>query len=858
MGIKTLKHGNFKRARDYFQLALNEAKQSGNKEFTGTGTVYFNLGGAYRRLSEFRKAIEFYQLSLPIAIETGNKDLKGRVYCNLGCAYASLGEFRRAIEFYQLSLPIAIETGDKGLKGTVYNNLGGAYRRLSEFRKAIEFCQLSLPIAIETGNKDLKGNVYSNLGCAYESLGDEFRKAIEFYQLSLPIAIETGNKDLKGNVYNNLGCAYESLGEFRRAIEFHQLTLPIAIETGKKGLKGTVYNNLGGAYNSLGEFRKAIEFYQLSLPIAVETGDKDLKGTIEVYNNLGVVRGSLGDFRKAIDFFQLSLHIAIETGNRNFEGSVYTNLGHAYESLSDVRRAIEFFQTGLNILTETGNKVSAAACYYNLARLLFRDGDFFKAEESCKSSIKLFEEIRALLQGKDVWKIMFRDTYNKPFTLLRQVQLQQGKILEALFTAEGGRAQALMDLMKSKYNVRKSILSPSEQDMELKMSISSLISSPTLFLAEDETFLSFWLLLNGKRCQMMLKKINGNLTSLIYQTYEKIGVRTGVRCKPLTSEQDDESAALKTLYDLVIAPISHLIKSDELIIVPDRLSFLIPYAALVGQHSRYLSETLRIRLAPSLTSLRLLKECPEGYHSASGALLVGNPWVETVRSKDNKPFPQLPGAEQEAKMIGQIINIKPLTGKDATKDQVLRRLNSVSLVHLAAHGCKENGEVILSPNLADAVRPKEEDFLLTMTDVLNVQLRAKLVVLSCCYSGRGEIKAEGVVGIARAFLGAGARSVIASLWALSDEATLEFMKHFYEHLVAGESASKSLHHAMKWMRQSEEFNAVKYWAPFVLIGDDVTLNFESMKGEALPLNFGRTLITCQGMRNKNFNLCLLD
>ena len=62
-----------------------------------------------------------------------------------------------------------------------------------------------------------------------------------------------------------------------------------------------------------------------------------------------------------------------------------------------------------------------------------------------------------------------------------------------------------------------------------------------------------------------------------------------------------------------------------------------------------------------------------------------------------------------------------------------------------------------------------------------------------CYSGRGEIKAEGVVGIARAFLGAGARSVIASLWALSDEATLEFMKHFYEHLVAGKSASKSLH-----------------------------------------------------------------
>ena len=392
-----------------------------------------------------------------------------------------------------------------------------------------------------------------------------------------------------------------------------------------------------------------------------------------------------------------------------------------------------------------------------------------------------------------------------------------------------------MDLMKSRYDVSKSSWSSSEQDRELIMSISSLISSPTLFLAEEKhdfkTSLSFWLILNGQQCQMMRKKINGDLTSMIYQTYENIGVRTGVRCKPLISQQDDESATLKTLYDLVIAPFSDLINGDELIIIPDRASFLIPYAALMDQKSRYLSETLRIRLAPSLTSLRLLAQCPEGQHSTSGALLVGNPWVETVRIKDSKPFPQLPGAEKEAKMIGQILNTQPLIGKKATKDQVLSRLNSVSLVHLAAHGCRETGEIILSPNVADAERPKEEDFLLTKADVLGVQLRARLVVLSCCYSGRGEIKAEGVVGIARAFLGAGARSVIASLWALSDEATLEFMKHFYEHLVEGKSASKSLHQAMKLMRESEEFNAVQYWAPFMLIGDDVTLNFEPIKGE---------------------------
>ena len=233
-------------------------------------------------------------------------------------------------------------------------------------------------------------------------------------------------------------------------------------------------------------------------------------------------------------------------------------------------------------------------------------------------------------------------------------------------------------------------------------------------------------------------------------------------------------------------------------------------------------------MAPSLTSLRLLAECPEERHSTSGALLVGDPWIETVRLKSGeqlKRYFQLPGAEDEVKMIGQILNVEPLTGKNATKDQVLSRLNSVSLVHIAAHGSAERGEILLSPNLGKSEPPDEKDFLLTMADVLKAELDAKLVVLSCCHSGRGKIKAEGVVGIARAFLGAGARSVIASLWAIDDDATLVFMRHFYEHLVKGKSAGNSLHQAMKWMRESDDFNAVMDWAPFVLIGDDVTLNF---------------------------------
>lgn len=177
-------------------------------------------------------------------------------------------------------------------------------------------------------------------------------------------------------------------------------------------------------------------------------------------------------------------------------------------------------------------------------------------------------------------------------------------------------------------------------------------------------------------------------------------------------------------------------------------------------------------------------------------------------------------------MIGRILKLSPLTGKKATKEEVLRRIAEVALVHIAAHGKMETGEIALAPNPTRTSKiPKEEDYILTMADVLEVQLRARLVVLSCCHSGRGKVTPEGVVGIARAFLGAGASSVLVSLWTIDDEATMEFMRSFYQHLADGNSASVALHLAMKCLRGSQRFGAVKYWAPFVLIGDDVTIEF---------------------------------
>ena len=187
------------------------------------------------------------------------------------------------------------------------------------------------------------------------------------------------------------------------------------------------------------------------------------------------------------------------------------------------------------------------------------------------------------------------------------------------------------------------------------------------------------------------------------------------------------------------------------------------------------------------------------------------------RGRLNKKFVPLSGARKEAEMIGRLLGVTPLLGQHATKHAVLDRIKSVSLIHIAAHGNAERGEIALAPPGSTPGVPQEDDYLLKMSDISQVQVRAKLVILSCCYSGRGQTKVEGVVGIALAFLGSRERSVLMALWALEDRATEQLMSRVYENLVRGESASESLHEAMKWMRDNG-FTKVSEWAPFMLIG----------------------------------------
>ena len=809
--------GDYQKAIDYHGKHLKIAQEISDRG--GQGRAYGNLGNVYQSLCDYQKAIEYHEKHLKIAKEIGDRAGEGAAFGDLGNPFQSLGDYQKAIEYQEKHLKLAIEDRDRAGEGTAYGVLSYTYRSLGDSQKAFEYTENHLKIAIEDGDRTGEGTAYGNLGHIYRSLGD-VRKATEYAEKHLKIAEEVGDWAGEGRAYENLGNTYQSVGDYEKAIECHEKHLKIAKEIGARAEEQRAYGNLGSAYQSQGDFQKGIAYDESILKIGREIGDWAGEG--RVYGHLGNAYKSVGNYQEAIKYHEKRLTIAVDIGDRAGEGGTYGDLGNCYQSLGEYQKAIEYHEKHLKIAKEIGDRAGEGRAYHNIGYGYLLLEQLENAGDNFVSSVKTFNAVRSCLKAKDHWKIKFRELYEQTYTGLWKSLLRSNKVDEALFAADQGRAQTLSDNLLIQYKLPVSL---SAATIDTKETISRLLtelSSPTLFLAIEGLTINIWFLRRGKEIAYRQGWIDGDrrdkdpIRVLVETAVKDIRAEINVKCEDRSFGEHDDP--LKPFYDAVIGPILDLLgpEDDELVIVSDGVLCFTPWAAVI--------KSISIRTVPSLTSYQLISSVPEGYHQKTGALLVGNPYLKELKVAR----PDMPYAQKEVEMIASIFNTRPLTGKQATKAEVMRRMSSVGVIHIAAHANKHTGEIALSPNPGWTSKfPEIKDYILKMSDVQATNLRARLVVLSCSFSGRGRIfKGEGVVGIARAFLAAGARSVLVALWAIDDEATMVFMKSFYQHLKEGKTASAAVYQSMKSLRESKKFNKMGYWAPFQLIGDDVKIEFE--------------------------------
>lgn len=301
----------------------------------------------------------------------------------------------------------------------------------------------------------------------------------------------------------------------------------------------------------------------------------------------------------------------------------------------------------------------------------------------------------------------------------------------------------------------------------------------------------------------------------------------------------------KTLYQILIQPIFESVNAKRFIIVPDDVLNLLPFDALQNSDGRYLLQSRVISYAPSATVLDALRrrhqeQVPSrpflgvgdvAYENQGGVVHRMSPSDTLKGSLEREladfsgvPLHDLPQTRQELQTIGKIIgkNAEILLGTTATESAFKREpLGQFRVLHLAVHGFADPQYPERSALVLGADPTAGEDGLLQVREIKRLRIRAELTTLSACDSGVGKLQGEeGVSGLAEAFLAAGSRAVVASLWSADDTFASALMERFYQHLAHGEATSTALRGAKldlltKYGAQVSPF----YWAAFVAIGD---------------------------------------
>ena len=854
--------GDYKKTRQYHEKALAINKETCDRN--GEASSYLNLGTVFQPFGECQKAKECLEEALSIAKEIGNREVEGLAYGNLGNVFRYWAEYARAKEYFGKALAISKEIGDRDGEASSWANLGVVFHLVGEYEKAIQYHEKALAINNIVGDKNLEVSCYGNRGAVFQLLGD-YEKAREYHEKALTKQKEMCDKSGEASSRGNLGILFESVGEYEQAKENYEKALAINKEIGDRNGEAACYENLGTLFQSLGKYPSTNESLQRALAIRKEIGDR--RGEASTYGNLGVLFLFLGDYDEAKGYHKKALAIRKDICDRKGEALDYLNLGTVFQFLGEYDEAEEYLRKGLSISEEIGHVEKQFSLLCKIAWVKVLKGTIQEALSYLLSGIQKYENLLGFLRDNDRFKISLTDKYVSCYWLLSALFCAIGNPKHALYVLELGRARALAYLMSAQYSVENQISAKPQTWVVVARIMDNECNSTCLYVSYSCRNICLWILKANRVVHLrrsefqenemnndngLVRKLDDFFVNEIFRWFrilpeghcEDRSLKS-FQSEPKTCEKDSHETSrfgkddqnylepkvnLSLFYKLIIAPVADLLDGSEIIVVPDRSVYNIPFAALQDENGKYLSETFSIRVVPSLTTLKLIHDSPADYHSQTGALIVGNPDVGEVHFKGRLTYiSRLPCAENEAKTVGERVGVKPLIGQQATKQAVLEAINSVSLIHFAAHGDATRGEIALAPSLRiPNMIPQEEHYLLTMSDISKVQLRAKLVVLSCCHSARGQIKAEGVVGIARSFLGSGARSVLVALWALEDTATEQFMCRFYEHLVCGESASESLHEAMKWMR-SNGYSEVRQWAPFMLIGDNVRFDFGKLK-----------------------------
>jgi CHAT domain-containing protein/tetratricopeptide (TPR) repeat protein len=835
------------------------------RDRSGEAKTLHNIGLAFNGQYAFDSALVYYRKALPVFREVGNGTGEATTFMNIGHVHNSAGRRDSALTYFAQAVPIWRRVGNRSREAITLNNIGVLHNGLGRPDSALAYHLRALPVQREVSDSAGEAMTLGNIGFTHYGVGRS-DSALAYYSQVLVLWRALRNGMGEATALNNIGSVYLNVGRPDSALVYYMKALPIRREVGDRTGEAATLHNLGVVHSRLGRADSALAYYMQALPVAQSVRNKASEA--RTLANIGDVHRSVGRLDSALVYYRRALPVLREWGDRAAEGSTLHNIAVAHRELGRPDSALVYYSQALAIQRAVRNRSTEAVTLGNMASLF----QHHLPRREISTAVAYYDSAAAVLAtiaghaGGDQNRLSFAEQgfsvsvfrqWALAWLALRDTVGQESSSLAALVAVERGRARSLLDFMRRATpqlqvtrNQGTDVALPGgdlvvegkalvQTLMRNAGALSYLITPDTLlvwFVAPSGAIEVFRTAVNEQRLASEVAAIRAGLGADSAAVRARVSLRAMPDLEP--HEPVSISAESRTNYERALASLSRLLlppdllsrlrAGSELVIVPHGVLNLLPFAALeIDTPGRPLGITYSLRYTPALATLAQLSQGSRrtGEQSTGSSLIVGNPAMPSVPSGMGSAIilGDLPGAEAEAQWVAERVGSPLVRGVAATEAEIKLRLPNASLVHMATHGYAYSSEA-RAPDSFIALAPTPgEDGLLTVAEVLNAvpSLSAELVVLSACQTGLGNLKhAEGTVGLQRAFLAKGARSVLVSLWSVSDEATELLMKGFYRHWLGGSTKAEALRRAQMEVRGApgSRFHSPIFWAAFQLVG----------------------------------------
>ncbi len=818
----------------------------------------------FSRLAAYQQSIELSKNTLEFVNEVLPNDsyLKAETLRVQGDALLNLGRNAQAQEKLLLSEELYPENAEAE-KAEAFNLLGVIYWNNANKDLSLQYHNQSLEIRKNViGIESLEvADSYNNIGLIYLEedglqAGIYFTRALNIYEdilgtihpkvafTLINLARARSNQGINTqaveliqrvqqiweNLYNDdhpnksfttstLGQIYENEGDYDQALHFQELALKqyIKLFGDKHPEVANTYFLMAGIYQKTENYKTAVSYYQqaifANLPDQYRAGDLS-DPVLNNYLNPDYLLSAMLGKAKALEalHFEKTLkakHLKAAIRTYSIADSLVSEIRRIRVTerdkirLADISRLI--YKNGIRLSLILGDQPFHSSKYNEWA---------FRFCERSKSSVLLeaIQETKAKsYSGIPENIISYEDSLKSELAFYQQ-KIAAGENTNENKTALFNYQQAYRDhirQLEGEYPKYYSLKYESPQ-LDIDVLQQNLPVNSVLLSYYDAEDTIYQFILSKDRLRVESKKKSSTANRSINALRNSIKYQV----------DDSFDQISREMYTLLIPQLPRNI--NQLILIPDGILNTIPFETLINpESSNYLIEEFAISYDYSANLL--LNRSEQDFEESSKEVLLLAPVDFSECSIELSP---LPGTEAELREIKLLFNsndwkVHPYLKKDASEEFIKSNgLDRFRYMHFATHGLvnesqPELSQIFLFPN-------DNEDGSLYSGDIYNLKINAELVSLSACETGLGQVvKGEGIVGLSRALLYAGAQNLMVSLWQVSDNSTAELMIEFYrQHLFYDHvrSFSEALRQAKIQMIRSDTYYKPYFWAPFILVG----------------------------------------